>query len=89
MERSELENCVKQLIDDIRTSSFTALTKIMKGVQYENMINSSHQAASSNGLFQRFWQWSKMSFSSPITGHTLVHGIQLLHNEVKRDLLDI
>lgn len=61
----------------------------MKEVHSENMNNSSHQADSSNGLFQRFWQWSKTSFSSPNTEHTLLLGIQLLHNAIKRDLLDI
>lgn len=70
------------LIDDNR-SSFTAFTKIMKGVQSvevcENMKNSSSsQDDSSSDLFQRFWQWSKMSFSSPNTGNTLVHGISAL-----------
>ncbi|CAH8391101.1 unnamed protein product [Eruca vesicaria subsp. sativa] len=105
IERSEVENCVKQVVpkefslqlvinswlidDDNRSSSFSVLTKIMNGVQSANMSNSSHQADSSNWLFQRFWQWSKMSFSSPNTGHTLVHGIQLLHKAIKRDLLDI
>ncbi|VVA91823.1 unnamed protein product [Arabis nemorensis] len=107
-EKSEVENCMKQvvpkevslqlvmnswLIDDSR-SSFTALTKIVKGVQSvevsENMKNtSSSQEDSSSGLFQRFWQWSKMSFSSPNTGNTLVHGIRLWHNAIKRDLVDI
>lgn len=82
------------LIDD-NQSSLTALTKIMKGVQSvevsENMNNlaqSSH-SSSSSGVFQRFWQWSKMSFSSPNTGHILIHGIQLWHNAIKRDLIDI
>ncbi|XP_013664416.1 zinc finger protein BRUTUS-like At1g18910 [Brassica napus] len=105
MERSEVENCVKQVVpkelslqlvinswlidDDSQSSSFAALTKIMKEVHSENMNNSSHQADSSNGLFQRFWQWSKTSFSSPNAEHTLLHGIQLLHNAIKRDLLDI
>lgn len=66
----------------------------MKGVQSvevsENMNKSSSQEDSPSGLFQRFWQWSKMSFSSsPNTGHTLIHSIQLWHNAIKRDLLDI
>ncbi|ESQ34905.1 hypothetical protein EUTSA_v10006659mg [Eutrema salsugineum] len=109
MEKSEVESCVKQvvpkesslqlvinswLMDDSRSSSFTALTKIMKGVQSvevsENINNSSHQADSSSGFFQRFWKWSKTSLSSPNTeGYTLVHGIQIWHNAIKRDLLDI
>ncbi|KAL1207854.1 Zinc finger protein BRUTUS-like [Cardamine amara subsp. amara] len=104
-EKSEVVNCVKEvvpkelslqlvinswLIDDCQSAS-TALTKIMKGVQSvevsETMNNS--QTHSSSGLFQRFWQWSKMSFSSPNTGHTLIHGIHLWHNAIKRDLVDI
>lgn len=80
------------LIDDSQ-SSLTALTKIMKGVQSvevsENMTNSQTNSSSS-GVFQRFWQWSKkMSFSSPNTGHILVHGIHLWHNAIRKDLVDI
>ncbi|KAF8104240.1 hypothetical protein N665_0176s0050 [Sinapis alba] len=91
-EKSEVENCVREvvpkilslqpvvnswLVDGTRPSSFGALTKI------------THQADLPSGLFQRFWQWSKMSFSSSNAGHTLVYGIKLWHNAVKRDLLDI
>lgn len=76
------------LVDDIQSSS---LTKIMKGVQSvevsENMNNS--HTHSSSGPFQCFWQWSKMSFSSPNTEHTLVHGIHLWHNALRRELVDI
>ncbi|XP_010459541.1 PREDICTED: uncharacterized protein LOC104740590 isoform X1 [Camelina sativa] len=79
------------LIEDSQ-SSLVDLTKIMKGVQSvevsENMNNLA-QTSSSSGMFQRFWQWSKMSFSSSDTGHTLIHGVQLWHNAIKRDLVDI
>ncbi|CAE5957900.1 unnamed protein product [Arabidopsis arenosa] len=102
-EKSEVENCVKEvvpkevtlqlvinswLVDDC-PSSLTALTKIMKGVQSVEVSENMNNSSSSSGMFQRFWQWSKMSFSSPNTGHTLVHGIQLWHNAIKRDLVDI
>lgn len=82
------------LTDDDNDSSFAVLTKLVKGVQSvevcENVNKLQADSYSSSGLFQRFWQWSKMSFSSsPDTGHTLIHGIQLWHNAIKRDLLDI
>ncbi|KAJ0257348.1 Zinc finger protein BRUTUS-like [Hirschfeldia incana] len=95
-EKSEVENCVRKvvpkevsllpvvnswLVDGTQSSSFGALTKIMN--------NSSHQADLPSGLFQHFWQWSKMSFSISNTGHALMHGIKLWHNAIKIDLFDI
>ncbi|XP_018436403.1 zinc finger protein BRUTUS-like At1g18910 isoform X2 [Raphanus sativus] len=95
-EKSEVENCVREvvpkevslqpvvnswLVDATQPSSFGTLTKIMN--------NSSHQADLPSGLFQHFWQWSKLSFSIPNTGHTLTNGIKLWHNAIKIDLLDI
>ncbi|CAA7013653.1 unnamed protein product [Microthlaspi erraticum] len=105
-EKAEVEDCVKQvvpqelslqlvinswLIDEDSRSSFAVILKGVQSVEVsESMKMLQADSDSPNGLFQRFWQWSKMSFSlSPDSGHTLIHGIQLWHNAIKRDLLDI
>ncbi|XP_010533417.1 PREDICTED: uncharacterized protein LOC104809216 isoform X2 [Tarenaya hassleriana] len=47
------------------------------------------QTLPSSGFFQRFWQWSKTSFFSSTTGHNPIHGLQLLCNAIKKDLINI
>ncbi|KAL0694854.1 hypothetical protein Bca4012_062034 [Brassica carinata] len=87
-EKCEVENCVREVVPKKLSLQPVVNSWLVDGTKIMN--NSSHQTDLPSGLFQRFWRWSKMSFSSSNAGHTLVYdGIKLWHNAVKRDLFDI